>query len=197
MRNTLLFLFAMVICLPAFAAEDIHANDREALKKILYSIEGNFNKNDIEGVFKHLDDQAVITFMTTDVAVGKNQIMAYYKRMVTGEKAPLKAYKTKVISVEPAVFHGNTMIAHGKIQDTFVLANGTERLFDTQWTATGLKKDGFWKILSIHYSVNPLNNTILDTAKETLKQYSIGSFLAGALISWILLRVFSSKRETQ
>lgn len=196
MKNTLLFLFAMLTCLPAFGAEDMHTSDREALKKILYDIEGSFNNSDIEAVFKHLDDRAVLTFMTTNVASGKKEIMAYYKRMFQGENAPLKSYKTKSISVEPAIFHNDTMVAHGKIQDTFELANGTERQFDTQWTATGMKKDGVWKVLSIHYSVNPLDNTVLDTTKEMVMKYSIGAFFAGALISWVLLRVFSSKRES-
>lgn len=197
MKYTLLFLFSIfAFCQPALAAEDPHTKDRETLRGILTNIESAINSNDMNLLFRDMDPKVQITFMTTETFTGRKEIMSYFDRMFKGDNAPLKSFNTKVSQVDPAVFHSDTIVAHGRTADTFTIADGSERNFDTSWTATAMKKGEAWKVVAINFSVNPLENTILDTLNSKIIQFSVAAFMAGLILTWLIGRIAGSKRDS-
>ena len=180
---------------PVPVATDSHDQDRTALKQILGDIETSINAMDFDSLFKHFDENISVNFMTNDIAIGKDAILAYYDKMFKQAGAPLKSHKTQASLGAPAIFHGDTITAYGMAKDTFELKDGTVHQFDTRWTTSAVKKDGQWKVVSIHFSVNPLKNPILDKLTDKLGLFMIVAFIVGMVISLVISR-FSLKRQT-
>jgi len=183
-----LCLFALI---PATIAAENNANEaeRKLLKSILNDFETSLNEKDLSKMLSHLDDQAVMAFMTTETAVGKDAIVAFYDKMFKGPNAPLSDQKTKASIDGEAIFHGNTIVASGRTQDVFTLKNGTVYDFDTRWVATVVKKNGNWKVVSVDFSVDPFNNVVLDEVQAKVWTYSIAALIAGLLIAFFAGRM--------
>lgn len=175
------------------AENDPNKNDRTELKQILSEIEAAINATDFDAMFRHFDDQISISFMTTDVAIGKDAIRDFYKKMFQDDSGPLKSHKTKASLGAPAIFHNNTITAYGRAEDTFELKAGTTYRFDTRWTATAVKKNNQWKVISIHFSVSPFSNPILDELTNKLGMFTISAFVAGLFIAFIIARLSRKK----
>ena len=186
-----LCLFALI---PATIAAENNANEaeRKLLKSILTDFETSLNEKDLSKMLSHLDDQAVMAFMTTETAVGKDAIVAFYDKMFKGPNAPLLDQKTKASIDGEAIFHGNTIVASGRTQDVFTLKNGTVYDFDTRWVATVVKKNGNWKVVSVDFSVDPFNNVVLDEVQAKVWTYSIAALIAGLLIAFFAGRMRKS-----
>jgi len=195
----LLLTLPLVLTMSVQAADSERKEDREQLKKILFSIEGSLNKQDMDALLEHFDERAVVSFMTTEVAEGKSGILDYYQKMFNDPDAPLSSYNTKATLDGPAVFHGDTMTASGRTNDTFGLSDGSQYTFDTRWIVTAVKKEGQWKVVALDFSVNPFANAVLEELGERLVRYVALAFIAGLilmfLIAW-LWRKNAAKQET-
>lgn len=186
-----LFLFAALLSLPVLshaADTEAHAKDRKALRAIVADFEAGLNEKKLDKLLVHLDDKAVMTFMTTDVAVGKKAILAFYDKMFKGPDAPLKDQSTKASIDNGAIFHGNTIVATGRTNDVFTLKNGKVYNFNTRWVASAIKKDNLWKVVSVDFSVDPFDNVVIHTLKQALWRNSIIAFIVGLLAAFALGR---------
>ncbi|GEM_PF-665446 len=184
------FFFIMLSLPLSLQAQDIErSHDRQQLKKILYDIENSLNTLDMDGLLKHFDERAVVSFMTTEVAVGKAGILAYYQKMFHLPEAPLAAFHTKASLDGAAYFHGDTIIASGHSKDSFTLTDDRQYEFNTRWLATAIKKDGQWKVVALDFSVDPFNNVIIDELGSQMKFYLLLAFLLGLLVMFILSRM--------
>ncbi|MDH5325263.1 MAG: nuclear transport factor 2 family protein [Gammaproteobacteria bacterium] len=165
-----------------------HEQDRAALKQILKEIEAAINAMDFEGLFKHFDENISVNFMTNDIAVGKEAIIAFYNKLFKDEGAILQSHKTTASLGAPAVFHDNTITAYGMARDTFELKDGTIHHFDTRWTASAVKKNDQWKVVSLHFSVSPFANPILEQLTGKLGLFSVVAFAVGIIIAFFIAR---------
>lgn len=200
MKKLALLVIMVVMPLMVYAEEEPAANmdtseqDRAALRQILSDIEASINAMDFDKLFTHFDEKITINFMTTDVATGKDEILAFYNKMFKDDGAPLESLKTKASLGAPAVFHGDTITAYGRAEDTYQLKSGDTHRFDTRWTATAIKKNNQWKVATINFSVNPLSNPILDELTDKLGMFTTLAFVIGILIAFIIAR-FSRKKS--
>ena len=186
-----ILLFATLVALPLFsyaAENDAHAEDRKALRAIVADFEAGLNEKKLDKLLIHLDDKAVMTFMTTDVAVGKEAVLAYYDKMFKGPDALLQDQKTKAIIDNKAIFHGNTIVATGRTNDVFTLKNGKIYGFNTRWVASAIKKDNTWKVISVDFSVDPFDNVVINELQQTVWVNSIIAFIVGLLAAFALGR---------
>lgn len=184
-----IFLFAALLTFPVLsnaADNDSHTEDRKALRAIVADFETGLNEKKLEKLLVHLDDNAVMTFMTTDVAVGKEAVLAFYDKMFKGPDAPLKDQTTKASIDNGAIFHGNTIVATGRANDVFTLKNGKIYGFNTRWVASAIKKDNTWKVVSVDFSVDPFDNVIIDELKQTVWRNSIIAFIVGLIVAFAL-----------
>ena len=189
---SVLFSILLLFCMPllAMAEESDRSSDREQLKQLLYSVEESLNQLDMERLISHFDERAVVSFMTTEVATGRQGILSYYNKMFNQPDAPLASYQTKASLDGPAHFHGDTIVALGYSKDRFVLADGHHYDFNTRWLATAVKKEGQWQLVALDFSVDPFDNVVLDEISARLTYYVPLAFLAGLITLFIIFRLF-------
>jgi hypothetical protein len=85
------------------------------------------------------------------------------------------------------------LVAYGHSNDHFKLRDGTE--FDqlTRWSSTLVKKDGRWKVASVHISANLFDNPVLYLAVKTTALWTggigaVAGMIVAFLISWLIGR---------
>jgi hypothetical protein len=172
-----------------YAAEaDPHAEDRKQLLHLMAEVETGINEQNIDRMLAQMDDNATVTWLNAEVSRGKADIKAYYQRMVGGEHAILKKYLTKAKLGAPAKFYGDIAVADGTTADEFFPWKRGVFKFDSNWSGTMAKIDDQWKLVSLHLSTNVFNNALLDEYKETLWYVGAGAFVAGLVVTFVVMR---------
>ena len=115
---------------------DPHAEDRKQLRAMLAEFEAAINAQSIERMVAEMDDNVTVIWLNAEVSRGKDEVRAYYGRMVGHDKAILKKYLTKATIGAPAKFYGDVAIANGSTVDEFYpIARGFFTL-DSRWSTT-------------------------------------------------------------
>ena len=165
---------------------DPHAEDRAQLRAMLAEFEAAINAQSIDRMVAAMDDNVTVIWLNAEVSRGKDEVRAYYGRMVGHEKAILSKYLTKASLGAPAKFYGDIAIADGSAMDEFYpIARGFFRL-DSRWSTTVIKNAGQWKIVALHLSSNVFNNPLLDEVKGEIVKAGVGGFLGGLLLMWVI-----------
>lgn len=189
MKRFFVLLFLSYLLVPqTYAAPDDHQKDREELKIILSDIQNGLNKMDMDAILAPLSENVTISFITTEVAVGKKQIRAYYSKMFEGDDAPLSDYKTEATIDAPAIFHSDTAVAHGRAQDIYILKDGSVYQFNTRWTAAAVKNNDKWEVININFSVDTFDNVVLEELNKNMWIYVILALLSGLIVGYIAAR---------
>jgi len=182
-KSTLLAALAALLMgsTPAFA-DDPRSADRQQLLGILGDIKQGINEAKIELMTKHIDDTAVVTWLNAEVSTGPEGVRGYFARMVgNGPDAVLSKYATEPKIDQQARFYGDVAVANGTTEDEFTPHHRAPFRFSSRWTATLLKKDGEWKIISLNLSTNTFNNA-LTKELERYAIYSAAGGLAGGML---------------
>jgi ketosteroid isomerase-like protein len=171
---------------------DPHADDRKQLRTMLAEFEAAINAQSIDRMVAQMDDNVTVIWLNAEVSRGKDEVRAYYGRMVGHDKAILKKYLTKASLGAPAKFYGEVAIADGSAADEFYpIARGFFTL-DSRWSSTMVKNAGDWKIVSLHLSSNVFNNPLLDEIKADVVKAAAGGLVGGLVlmyvITWVLRR---------
>lgn len=182
-------LFLSFVTAPSLAQDDPHEADREAMLVILKNIEQALNDRDLTAALKNMDGEVIITYQDSTVTQGPEEAAAYYKKMMEGAAAIVNEFSTVATVGAPAVFHGDTAIAHGTTVDRYVLARGLELTLNANWSTTLQKRDGEWVVLALHFSTDLFDNPMLNSSRRMTKIAGVGGLLAGLLLMWIIGRV--------
>jgi ketosteroid isomerase-like protein len=171
---------------------DPRADDRRQMRAMLAEFEAAINAQSIERMVAQMDDNVTVIWLNAEVSRGKDEVRAYYGRMVGHDKAILEKYLTKATLGAPAKFYGDVAIADGSAADEFYpIARGFFTL-DSRWSTTMVKAAGEWKIVSLHLSSNVFNNPLLDEIKADIVKAAVGGFVGGlvlmSVITWVLRR---------
>lgn len=191
----LLLVLLLLPLVQAHAGEETHDAERARLKEILAGIEESLNNQQMERLLTFFDERAVISFMTTEVAQGREGILAYYNKMFNLPDAPLASYHTKASLDGPAEFFGDTITAAGRTSDDYTLTDGRHYQFNTRWVATAIKRDGDWKVIALDFSVDPFDNVVLDELNRTMLTYLLLAFVAGLALALVASRLLGSKAK--
>ena len=175
---------------PVQGQEDPAHNELRALKKEFLKA---YNDGDMDKVISYLDDNVVVTWQNGKVSQGPKEVKAFYEKMTKGpdrivEKSTIQpeADALSVLYSEGDPFKSKFVvaIAWGHSKDHYQLTDGTQFDQDTRWSATVIKKDGKWKVASIHISVNLFDNPILHLAIRKTATYVGGCWPAAAACCW-------------
>ena len=169
---------------------DPRTEDRKQLRAMLAEFEAAINAQSIERMLAEMDDNVTVIWLNAEVSRGKDEVRAYYGRMVGHEKAILKKYLTKAAIGAPAKFYGDVAVAEGSTADEFYpIARGAFTL-DSRWSTTVVKNSGGeWKIVLLHLSSNVFNNPLLDEVKADIAKGAAGGFVAGLMLMYVLMRL--------
>ena len=173
---------------PWAADPDPHEADRKQLLAIFAEVEGGINDQNIDRMLKTMDDNVTVIWLNAEVSRGKEQVRAYYRRMVGGEQATLKKYLTKAKVGAPAKFYGDVAVADGSAADEFYPnARGVFRL-DSRWSTTLSKTSGEWKVVSLHLSSNVFTNPLIEELETDIYIAAAGGIVVGMIVMFVVMR---------
>ena len=200
--NALYRLSAALIAAISFAngaawaqQPDPHADDRAKLRAMLAEFEAAINAQSIDRMVAEMADDVTVIWLNAEVSRGKDEVRAYYGRMVGHDKAILSKYLTKAKIGAPAKFYGDVAIADGSTADEFYpIARGPFRL-DSRWSTTVVKNAGEWKIESLHLSANVFNNPLLDEIKADIVKAGVGGAVGGLVVGLLAMYLIMRNRR--
>lgn len=180
-------------------AKDDAAHDE--LREVKKAMTDAFNKKDLDALLTHVHPDAVVTWQNGEVSRGPAGVRKYYERMLVGDKSVLVSVTAAPEVTDLALLIGTpatTAVAYGKLKDHYKLRDGTEIDMDSLFSATLVKQDGRWLIVSFHGSTNVFDNSVLRVAVVKTMWWTGGIAAAVALLVGLIAGrlLFGRKRST-
>lgn len=179
---------------PAVKEDPAH----EELREVKKAMTDAFNKKDLDALLKYVHKDVVVVWQNGEVSRGQDEIRAYYKRMLGGDSSVLLKVEANPTMKENSKLYGSpatTAVAVGDLNDKYKLRDGTEIDMQSKFSATLVKEEGKWLIVSFHGSANVFQNDVLKYAinRTMWLAGSIGSVVA-LVLGLILGRVLGGRK---
>jgi uncharacterized protein (TIGR02246 family) len=174
--------------LPAVRAQTKEHPSHQELRDLMKEMVAAHNAGDLDKLITALDDDVVVTWQNGKVTKGPKAVKAYYEEMTKGPNRVVDKSTIKPEADELSILSndGKTAFSWGNSKDHYVLTSGIEFDQDTRWSATVTKKDGKWKVTSVHISVNMFDNPILDLVHKKLFWTGLIVGLSGLLLGLLI-----------
>lgn len=90
-------------------------------------------------------------------------------------------------SYKPGILLGSAALAYGSTKEKVTTSDGNVFEYEGLWTAMVVKRDGVWKVLRLHSSMDPLNNPFVQHfgEKKTLT-YAASCGVVGLILGCLL-----------
>jgi len=162
-----------------------HNEEREKLREIQAVFEAAVENNTIDDLrpytdtefsFVSLSDRSFSDFDTFSLQWGLTR-----KQMVGSGRF------TTHLNPQPSLFCGDIAICYGNSENKMLNSKGQIFDFTSHWTVVFRRKDGEWKVLRAHNSLNPFSNPMTKHAvKAMLVKVGVLAFIGGALCSLLM-----------
>lgn len=198
-------LFLLGICLSSLASGQVVApsnkvveatEEEERVRGELLDLRNRlakaFDARDLEALIDGLGSDVFITWQNGTRNNGPKEFREFYHEMVDAENSIVKRVSTtREFDGVPKLYGDSTAVVCGDIKEDFELRDGDKFTLESKWTATLVKTDDRWQVVSYHVSSNVFDNPMLTVAKKYLITFAtVGSvlgFLLGALITWFVM----------
>ncbi len=189
-----LFLACLLVALPAMAAEEADHEIHQELRGILMTVQSSVNSANFDAMLPVLSKDIEATTITQEVMRGHQEVSAYFKKWFGpgGFLKKLDMHFTADALTELSADRTSGVVL-GSAIESYTLADGRKYDMKSRWTATVVKEaDGKWRLRTIHFGTNFLDNPILDAAKQAVVRYAalaggIG-LLVGLFLGFLLAR---------
>ena len=179
MRALIAALLAVTLAAPV-AAADGSEEDKEALRAMARLFEQAVAQHDLRKFQDVLAPEFVATLVTDEVVTRES--MVKFWDWVWGLIGPKGQWQVK-IEPEPTLFFGDIAVARGVANDHIVDARGRDYRFNWHWTVVLHKREGQWKPIVGHGSMDPLGNPFIQVELTWMKiLFGGGGLLAGLVI---------------
>lgn len=190
MRNVLP-LACLLVALPLVAAEEPDHEIHQELRGILSTVQTSINSGNYDAMLPVLSKDIRATTITQEVISGHPQVTAYFRKWFGPggflKKLDMRLNADALTELSPDKTSG---IVRGSAVETYTLSDGRVYPMPSRWTATVVKEaDGRWRLRTIHFGTNFLDNPILTEAKNAVTKYATLAGVAGLLAGLILGRV--------
>lgn len=195
-RISMMFIAIVLLAAPSTAiAQEANAEDHEQLRALLTNLTEVVNAGRFDEVEKYLYEPFSATMINQETVTTPEELKAYFEKWVTGEGALIESITMAPEADEQTtIYDGKYGTVRGSNVETYELATGNAYSLTSRWTATMIKDEGQWKILTIHSGVNIIDNPILTAAKESLTLFAAGGVAGGVLGTLILCWLFRRRR---
>ena len=170
--------------------------DHAALREIMKISSEALNTKNLELLKPILSTQRfTITTVDGQKFDSLEAFSSYWKALFEGEEALLERIEVDPIADRKTEFLAeNVGLVEGTSTETYHFTDGDVISMQTRWSAVTIREGEDWKLASIHFSANLLDNPLLDVAKQKMTQYVIAAALAGLVLGLILMGVFRGKK---
>jgi hypothetical protein len=136
----------------------------------------------------------VITWQNGEVCRGPQAVRAYYDKMMTGPEK-----RVEKVSADPKVddrhVYGDWAVSWGRMNDHFVLTDGSQLSLDSRFTATIAKRGDVWKVSSFHVSVNAFENPILGMAAKKAGSWGLMVGILAGIVLGLVVGLMMGRRR--
>ncbi len=196
------FILASSFSISAFAQTSVSAvdtsdrsADHEALRVMLTDAEKAINEGRFDDLTKYFDPNINIIYQNAEVADGIPEVQAFQKRILNDKGGLLKGFKTKVTVDKLTEFYGDTAIAYGSAVDHYTLVTGKEMDVTSKWSTTLIKENGAWKVVSLQFTTNLFDNSLLSIAKASNKYFGIGGLILGLILGFFGVKLLRKNNK--
>jgi ketosteroid isomerase-like protein len=184
--NRFWWVWAVMLMSPVIARADEEA-DRAALRNIRSLYEQVVQTDDLSKLLPYLAADMTAVTPTGEEVKGPQELQAYFKKVwdMIGKGG---AYKVKA-NLGRTDFYGDLAVSSGTTDEFIRSSAGNEFKQLGFWTAVSQKKDGEWKVIRMHGSIDPLKNSFVTTfhaAELKLNRllFGLGGLVLGLVIGF-------------
>jgi ketosteroid isomerase-like protein len=192
--NRYIFTAALLLALPAYAAEEPDHAIHEELRAVLSTVQTAINDAKFDEMLPVISQDIRATTINQEVISNRDEVTGYFNRWFGPggylKKLHMTLHPDALTELSADKSWG---LVRGSGVEAYTLADG--RVFDmaTRWTAVMQKDaDGKWRLRSIHIGTNFLDNPILTAAKSALRNVGLaaggGGILAGGILGFFIGR---------
>jgi len=190
------FLFLFLAASASFAAEEPNHEVHQALRQLKTVMSKALNEGDVDTIVANVTPDIVFTTMNSDVCRGKDQIRAYFDKMMRGPGHIVKKVNTSFDADALTILYGDdTGVAYGSSKDHYELTDGSKFDINGRWSCTLVLQNNRWLIANFHYSTNVFNNPIDRQIKHFLMAAGLAATIASLIIG-LLLGMFIRRKRT-
>jgi hypothetical protein len=166
-QGAVVLVLMALAALPAAHGQPLPVQEdpiRTELRAVLAEIVGIYKAGDLDKLTLYLDDNCVVTWPDAVVNKSAKEVIDFLKAKTQGPQRSVT-----ITSSDPPIIGGmavntcatTTATAYGRSLDHIQLTEGAAYTQWTAWTATLIKKDGRWRITSLHLSIDMFDNPVL------------------------------------
>ncbi|MGH8046327.1 MAG: YybH family protein [Chthoniobacterales bacterium] len=152
------------------------------ITKLRNGLTESFKSGDIDRLLTYLDPNVVVTWQNGEVCRGREEVKAFYDRMMTGDKRVVREI-TSTPEVIGRHVYGDWAVSWGNLHEHFVLTDGSDLPFNSVFTATIAKRGDNWLVTAFHASVNAFDNPVLKLGiRKTTLYVGLAAGAAGLIV---------------
>ena len=184
-------LFILALAAPA-AAADGSEEDKQALRGMARLFEQAVGQRDLKRFQAALAPEFTGTLVTDEVV--NRDSMAKFWDWAWGLIGPKGQWEVK-IEPDDTLFFGDIAVARGLANDRIVTERGQDYRFKWHWTLVLQKREGQWKAIAGHGSMDPLRNPFITVEQSWLKMlFGGGGHAAGLLVGVVGTQLVRRRR---
>jgi ketosteroid isomerase-like protein len=183
-------LACLALALQLSAQESDH-EIHEELRAILGTVQTAINTQNYDAMLPVISKDIRATTITQEVMSNHAEVSAYFKKWFGPggflKKLDMRLNADELTELSPDKTWG---VVRGSAVETYTLSDGRVYPMPSRWTATVVKEsDGKWRLRTIHFGTNFLDNPILTEAKNAAKKWSAIAGAIGLVVGLLVGRV--------
>jgi ketosteroid isomerase-like protein len=155
------------------------------------------NREDLDRLLAFVADDIVLVPMNGQTAVGKQGIIDYFMRTMTGPNRTVQSvYHEFEVAQLATLYGGDTAVSFGTTRGRYELTGGMRFDVTANWSATLVKQNGTWVLASFQFAPSIFDNPILNQTVRTMYWAVAIASLVTLLVGFVLGRWMGRRRTT-
>lgn len=191
LRFVMLALLTLGLATQASAQEE-RSQDHDQLRALLKRGAEALTTRQLDPMAPYLHQDFTLVTVDNHKLKGIAELQGHLNELFDGESPMLKSMEVRPEADELTTFlDDDSGVVYGTSNDRYTFSNEEVREMTSRWSAVVQKDGETWKLVSVHFSANLLDNPVINAAKNTAKRMMIivgGVGLAAGLAIGFLLR---------
>jgi len=169
----------MALVTTSVSAQEQRKADHDQLRELMKRGAEALNTRKLDAMAPHLHPEFTVVTVDNQKLRGLAEFKQYWIGLFEGKDAIVKSIETNPVADDLARFlDDNTAMSFGTSDDRYTFNDGEIRQMKSRWSAVLQKDSDTWKIVSVHFSSNLLDNPVLEATKRAVQKWAL---IAGAI----------------